>query len=90
MNIPSSATREALMRELEHMIDEKCESIINKSNKIINNTNVNAENFTTMTFVFEALEEIDCTVSTVIETLIASSLISTLNLSQKKISIVDE
>ena len=90
MNIPSSVTREALMRELEHMIDEKCESIINKSNKIINNTNVNAENFTTMTFVFEALEEIDCTVSTVIETLIASSLISTLNLSQKKISIVDE
>lgn len=83
-------TKEALTRELEHAIDERCYSILSGINNIINNTHVNTSNFISMTYLLEALEDIYDATNVVMEISVAASVLNKLNIDQKKISIVDE
>ena len=91
MNITPEVERDALIRELEHTIEGECSSIIQKLNFISNNSNINAGNFISMTYLLEALEKINDAATVACTSIVADSLTDKLGISSKsKINILDE
>lgn len=82
--------KEALTRELEHTIDSVSENIINKLNKITNNSHVTIDNFYSMTYILDSLESIEETIDVVILTLAAIKMNDKAKLKKYDINILNE